>query len=72
MVQSAATDIWRKRRPVRKYIAIQEWYETEETTPHYYAIFDSQITDFYSWTISKNGKLIIGSALILKGMQRKI
>ncbi|NLM74965.1 MAG: FAD-binding protein [Clostridiaceae bacterium] len=52
-----------KRRPVRKYIAIQEWYETEETTPHYYAIFDSQITDFYSWTISKNGKLIIGSAL---------
>jgi len=48
---------------MRKYIAIQEWFETEETVPHYYAIFDSQITDFYSWTISKDGKLIIGSAL---------
>lgn len=47
----------------KKYIAIQEWFETDETIPYYGAVFDSEITDFYSWTISKNGLLIIGSAL---------
>ena len=47
----------------KKYIAIQEWFETDESVPYYGAVFDSEITDFYSWTISKNGQLIIGSAL---------
>lgn len=46
-----------------KYLAIQEWYETQEELPFYGAIFNSAITDFYSWTISKNGNLLIGSAL---------
>lgn len=45
------------------YIAIQEWFETETSMPWYGAIFDSTITDFYSWTISKGNILIIGSAL---------
>ncbi|MCX7772870.1 MAG: FAD-binding protein [Clostridia bacterium] len=48
---------------MRKYISIQEWFETDETIPYYGAIFDSDVTDFYSWTISKDGLLIIGSAL---------
>lgn len=47
----------------RKYIAIQEWYETAESIPYYGAIFDSAVTDFYSWIIAKDGKMIIGSAL---------
>ncbi len=51
------------RKECRKYISIQEWFETEEEVPYYGAVFDSEITDFYSWTISKNGTLMIGSAL---------
>lgn len=45
------------------YVAVQEWFETDKSMPWYGAIFDSTITDFYSWTITKGGVLIIGSAL---------
>ena len=45
------------------YIAIQEWFEANDTTPYYAAVFDKTITDFYSWMISKENTLIIGSAL---------
>lgn len=45
------------------YVAVQEWFETENSMPWYGAIFDSTITDFYSWTITKGKVLIIGSAL---------
>jgi len=45
------------------YIAIQEWFEANDTTPYYAAVFDKTITDFYSWMISKEKTLIIGSAL---------
>ena len=48
---------------LKKYISIQEWFETDKNMPYYGAIFDSEITDFYSWTIPKEGQLIIGSAL---------
>ncbi len=47
----------------RAYIAIQEWFETAEAMPYYSAVFDRRITDFYSWTIPKEGQLIVGSAL---------
>ncbi|HEY8422043.1 MAG TPA: FAD-binding protein [Thermoclostridium sp.] len=45
------------------YVAVQEWFEIEESMPWYGVIFDSTITDFYSWTITKGKVLIIGSAL---------
>jgi len=48
---------------LKKYIAIQEWFDTTEKIPYYGAVFDSTVTDFYSWIISKNQQLIIGSAL---------
>lgn len=48
---------------LRKYIAIQEWFETDKTIPYYGAVFDNNVTDYYSWTISKDQKLVIGSAL---------
>ena len=51
---------------LKKYISIQEWFETDKNTPYYGAIFDSEITDFYSWTISKDNSFIIGSALAPK------
>ena len=48
---------------IRRYVAIQEWYACEDTIPHFGAIFDSSLTDFYGWTISKDGQLLIGIAL---------
>lgn len=45
------------------YIAIQEWFETPETYPYYSAVFDAEVTDFYSWTIPKEGSLIVGAAV---------
>lgn len=60
---SVRRQLFSERDHIKKYISIQEWFETDETVPYYGAVFDSQITDFYSWTISKNGLFIIGSAL---------
>ncbi len=60
---SVRKQLFGEKDTLKKYITIQEWFETDEAVPYYGAIFDSEITDFYSWTISKNGQLIIGSAL---------
>jgi flavin-dependent dehydrogenase len=46
-----------------RYLAIQEWFDFPEDARYYGAIFNSEITDFYSWTIPKENNLIIGSAL---------
>jgi len=45
------------------YVAVQEWFEIDQSMPWYGVIFDSTITDFYSWTLTKGNVLIIGSAL---------
>ncbi len=57
----------RDRPQPKSYIAIQEWYEAKNALPYFSAIFDDEITDFYSWTIPKEGCLIIGSALSPQG-----
>lgn len=46
-----------------KYISIQEWFHCPQTTPCYTAIFDEEISDFYSWIIPKDDYLLLGSAL---------
>ncbi len=51
------------RRQPPRYMALQEWYETDDAKPYYGGIFDSQITDFYSWTIPKEGQIILGTAV---------
>lgn len=45
------------------YISVQEWFKTTENLNYYGAIFDDEITDFYSWTIPKENYLILGTAL---------
>lgn len=47
----------------KTYAAIQEWYEADSDIPYYTAVFDKNVTDFYSWVIPKEGKLLFGSAL---------
>ncbi|NLO90334.1 MAG: FAD-binding protein [Clostridia bacterium] len=46
-----------------KYIAIQEWFECSYPMPYYTAVFDEEITDFYSWLIPKENYLLLGSAV---------
>ena len=50
-------------RAPRAYVAIQEWFKADKILPYFTAIFDPEITDFYSWIIPKNDFLIVGSAL---------
>lgn len=45
------------------YVSIQEWFEAAEPQNYYGAIFDEEITDFYSWTIPKEDRVILGTAL---------
>lgn len=47
----------------KQYIAIQEYYKMKEDMPYFGSLFDKSITDFYSWTIPKDGMLILGTAL---------
>lgn len=46
-----------------EYIAIQEWFECSNPMPYYTAIFDEEISDFYSWIIPKENYILLGSAL---------
>jgi len=50
-------------RQPQKYIAIQEWVECERPLPYFSALFDPEVTDYYSWTIPKGDHLLIGAAL---------
>lgn len=45
------------------YVSIQEWFKVERTLPYYSAIFDPEVTDFYSWTIPKEDMLLVGTAI---------
>ncbi len=46
------------------YVALQEEYPLPENWPETYAAyFDSAATDYYAWSIPKNGRLLFGAAL---------
>lgn len=45
------------------YIAVQEWFKTGSSQPYFSAIFDREISDFYSWTIPKGDYLIVGATI---------
>ncbi len=50
--------------PVPKvYASIQEWFRISNALPYFSSIFDSEITDFYSWTIPKEDCLLVGTAI---------
>lgn len=65
LIRRSAMRYWPDRMGTmpQRYIAIQEWFDLPEPPPYFSAIFDSDITDFYSWTIPKTGALLVGSAL---------
>jgi len=45
------------------YISIQEWFQCPCPMPYFTAIFDEEISDFYSWIIPKENYLLLGAAL---------
>lgn len=46
-----------------RYVAIQECFEATAPAPYFSALFDADTTDFYCWTIPKEGVLLLGAAL---------
>ena len=49
-------------RKITQYVSVQQWFAEEHQTPFYSCIFDSDITDSYCWSISKDGYFILGGA----------
>ncbi|MBS9784507.1 MAG: FAD-binding protein [Oceanivirga sp.] len=48
----------------KQYVSIQEHYKVDkENISNFVAIFDNEITDFYSWIIPKENHIILGTAL---------
>lgn len=47
----------------KQYISIQKWFPVHVNMPYYTGIFDSEITDYYSWIIQKSDHLVLGSAI---------
>ncbi|MCL2745300.1 MAG: FAD-binding protein [Planctomycetaceae bacterium] len=56
----------------KEYIALQDWYAAEEvkiSNPlidfwnDYTGVFDTELTDFYAWTIPKDDVLLVGGAI---------
>ena len=52
-----------EHRDRQMYLAIQHWFETDEPPKSFGAAFDREITDYYSWTIPKGNRLIVGAAI---------
>jgi len=52
------------RRPApQRYVSIQETLPAAAPQPHFAAYFDSRITDYYAWSIPKDGTLLLGAAI---------
>lgn len=49
-------------RKIPRYISIQQWFAENNQIPFYSCVFDSDITDSYCWSVSKDGYFILGGA----------
>lgn len=47
---------------IRSYTAIQQWFREEHLNPFYSCIFDNEISDCCSWSVSKDDYFIFGGA----------
>lgn len=48
----------------KTYISIQEWFKVKNQQPYFSAVFDGEISDFYSWTIPKEEYILLGTAVL--------
>ena len=49
-------------RAPQRYTALQSVFSAAWTEPHYGAVFDRRLTDFYGWTIPRGDALVVGAA----------
>lgn len=47
---------------VPRYTAIQATFRSVSTEPHYGAVFDERLTDFYGWSVPKDDRILFGGA----------
>ena len=55
--------IGRQQSEPKRYISIQEWFPNDKNVNQFVAIFDKEISDFYSWIIPKDNGIIFGTAI---------
>jgi flavin-dependent dehydrogenase len=53
---------WADDRLPKRYTAVQASFDTWGFEPHYGAVFDAELTDYYGWTIPKGDALLVGGA----------
>lgn len=59
------------KKKFRSYVAVQQWFVDRNPEPFYSCIFDSSLSDCYSWGVSKNGKFIFGGAYPYSGCRKR-
>ncbi len=55
--------IGKKEHEPKRYISIQEWFPNRTNVNQFVAMFDKEISDFYSWIIPEDDGIIFGSAV---------
>lgn len=58
-------------RAIRRYAALQEWYDAQAYEEGFCCFFDRSVTDCYAWTERKGKYLILGAALVPDEPDRK-
>lgn len=58
-------------KKIRTYMSIQQWFSEEHENPFYSCIFDNEITDCCSWSISKDSHFIFGGAYPLDNARER-
>lgn len=51
------------KEKIKRYVSIQEWFENTTELNEFVAMFDEEVSDFYSWIIPKDDMIIFGSAI---------
>ena len=51
-----------KDKRIKKYLAIQQWFDAKEINPNYSCIFDNETSTGCSWMFFKDGQMIFGGA----------
>lgn len=73
-------EFFSQSRLLKRYIALQDWYSMDQIDASndrisfwndYVGVFDREFTDFYAWTIPKDGTLIVGGATPLTNGNRR-
>ena len=55
---------------IKKYLAIQSWHIEKNKTPSYSCYFDSELTDSYCWSLTKDDKFILGGAFPVESARK--